>query len=221
MRMGYGLRIPMTISDLCDPARMALIVYDMQIGIVQQLPDGAEIIARVRTLIDAARDAGYPIFYTRHTSLPNRLAGIGALRRAMVWQRIDAPEETTPAFLADAAATQIVPELAPTPDDVVIDKITMSAFAGTSLDIAMRDKQLVGFAIVGIALEIGIGPTLTHGADLNYVPAVIADACGSGNEDARRWTLDLARFGGDTIVTSSDEILPLLRHASRSSPSIV
>lgn len=211
MRTGYGLRIPMTISDLCDPSLMALIVYDMQVGIVQQLPNGDEIVAKVKGVTEAARAAGYPIFYTRHTSLPNRVAGIGALRRAMVWQQTDSPEKTSPSFLASAAATQIVPELEPSEDDVVLDKVTMSAFAGTYLDLAMRDKGLVGFAIAGIALEIGIGPTLFHGADLNYVPALIADACGARDEKARDCVLELARFGGDAIMTNTEEILPLLR----------
>jgi nicotinamidase-related amidase len=211
MRTGYGLRIPMTISELCDPSLMALIVYDMQVGIVPQLPNGDEIVAKVKGVTAAARAAGYPIFYTRHTSLPNRVAGVGALRRAMIWQQTDSPEKTSSVFLASAAATQIVPELAPSEDDVILDKVTMSAFAGTCLDIAMRDKGLVGFAIVGIALEIGIGPTLFHGADLNYVPALITDACGARDEKARDCVLELARFGGEVIMTSSDEILPLLR----------
>ena len=38
----FGLTIPQTLEEVCDPARTALIVYDMQVGIVSQLSDGHE-----------------------------------------------------------------------------------------------------------------------------------------------------------------------------------
>ncbi len=41
---------------------MALLVYDMQVGIVSQLPDGAEITARVAEVLAAAREGGLPGF---------------------------------------------------------------------------------------------------------------------------------------------------------------
>jgi hypothetical protein len=47
MRRRSGLDIPETLEDTCDPATMALIVYDMRAG-------------------------GYPVFFTRHMSLPVR-----------------------------------------------------------------------------------------------------------------------------------------------------
>ena len=36
----FGLTIPQTLEEVCDPTRVALIIYDMQVGIVSQLPDG-------------------------------------------------------------------------------------------------------------------------------------------------------------------------------------
>jgi nicotinamidase-related amidase len=44
----------------------------------------------------------------------------------------------------------------------------MSAFEGPPLDIALRDCGIDTFAVVGIAIEIGIEPTVRHGADLGY-----------------------------------------------------
>jgi isochorismate hydrolase len=44
----YGLNVPRTLEEVCDPRRMALLVYDMQVGIVSQLPHGPEIVARLR-----------------------------------------------------------------------------------------------------------------------------------------------------------------------------
>ncbi len=44
MRRRFGLDIPAAIEDACDPAAMAVIVYDMQAGVLGQLPDGAETV---------------------------------------------------------------------------------------------------------------------------------------------------------------------------------
>jgi nicotinamidase-related amidase len=44
-----------------------------------------------------------------------------------------------------------VAELAPTPDELVLDKITMSAFEGTPLDIVLRDCGIDAFAVAGIS----------------------------------------------------------------------
>jgi nicotinamidase-related amidase len=57
-----------------------------------------------------------------------------------------------------------------------------------------------------VAIEIGIEPTVRHGADLGYAPVVVADACGAGNEAAGRRTLDSIRFIGDAFVTDTDTI---------------
>ena len=42
MQQAFELDIPQTLEDICDPRRLALIVYDMQIGIVKQIEDGQE-----------------------------------------------------------------------------------------------------------------------------------------------------------------------------------
>ena len=56
----------------------------------------------------------------------------------------------------------------------------MSAFEGTFLDVALRDLGVNSFAICGIATEIGIEPTVRHGADLGYIPVVVEVTSESG-----------------------------------------
>src|SRR3712207_4473146 len=115
--------------------------------------------------------------------------------------------------------TRIVPELKPLESEAVSDKIAMSAFEGTFLNTALRDLGIDCFAICGIATEIGIEPTVRHGADLGYVPVVVTDACGAGNEEEAARSLDLLRFAGDAILTDVATISGLLRRASSGSVS--
>src|SRR5215471_21162313 len=134
MRRGFGPDILETLEDACDPATMAVIVYDMQAGVLGQLPDGgAEAVDRVSQVLAAARAGGYPVFFTRHMSLPVRLMGRAQLRTAMAWQRVDGPEKVESWFLRDTPGFQIVADLAPRGDEAVFDKLALSAFAGTPL----------------------------------------------------------------------------------------
>ncbi|TVY99061.1 cysteine hydrolase [Trebonia kvetii] len=211
MRRHSGLDIPETIEDAGDPATMALIVYDMQAGVLRQLPDdGAEAVERVSRVLTAARAGGYPVFFTRHMSLPVRLMGTAQLRTAMSWQHVDSAEKVQSWFLRDAPGSEIVADLAPRDDEAVFDKLAMSAFAGTPLEMALRDLGVRSVAIVGVALEIGIAPTVSHAVDLGFIPVVVTDACGGRDHTAMQRVLDDFRFSGDALLTDIATITPLL-----------
>jgi nicotinamidase-related amidase len=216
MRRRLGLDIPDTIEDVCDPATTAVIVYDMQVGVVRQLPDGAETVDRVSRVLTAARAGGYPVFYTRHMSLPPRLMGTMQLRTAMTWKQVDDPEKVESWFLRDSPGFQIVPDLSPRADEAVFDKLAMSAFAGTPLEMALRDLGVRSFVIGGVALEIGIAPTVWHAVDLGLVPVVVTDACGGRDRQAMQRVIDSIRFSADALLTDIATITPLLaRDSSR------
>ena len=133
--------------------------------------------------------------------------GVFQLRTAMAWQRVNSPEEVNPWFLRDSPGFQIVPELTPLPTEGVFDKLAMSAFAGTWLDLALRDCGVNAFIIVGVATEIGIEPTVRHGTDLGYIPVFVTDACGGGNEEAATRSVESLKFMGDAIVTDTETTL--------------
>ena len=87
------------------------------------------------------------------------------------------------------------------PDEAVFAKIAMSAFEGTPLTVALRDCGILSIAVAGIAIEIGIEPTARHAADLGFIPVIIADACGAGDETAAQRSLESLRFAGDTMIS--------------------
>src|SRR5882672_11413805 len=188
------LSIPQRIEDLCDPSRTALLVYDMQAGIRSQIADGARVVARCATALSAARAAGMRVAFTRHLSAPKPWMGVTQYRTAMAWQHTDDPSAVRPWFLRDAPGSQIVPELEPTADELVFDKLAMSAFEGTPLAFALRDCGITGLAIAGIALEIGIEPTARHATDLGIIPIILQDACGAGERQAGERAMETLRF---------------------------
>ncbi|MFE9575134.1 cysteine hydrolase [Nocardia sp. NPDC006044] len=190
---------------------MALLIYDMQVGIVRQLPNGDDYVRACVQLRDAAREGGFRVVYTRHMSLPFAMAGVTQLRTALAWQHVDDIADIHPAFPPGSPQHQLVPELTPNDEEAVFDKITMSAFAGTPLDIALRDIGIQGFAVAGIAMEVGIEPTVRHGTDLGYLPIVVADACGAGHPAAAERSLAALEFAGGSLTTDVATLTKLLR----------
>jgi nicotinamidase-related amidase len=182
----------------------------MQVVILSQIKNADAVTRQVLKVLTAARSAGVRVFFSRHLSLPKELMGMSQFRMAMAWQRTDSPEQVKPWFLRDDPSFQIIPELAPRPTEGVFDKLTMSAFEGTWLDFALRDCGLNAFIIVGVATEIGIEPTIRHGADLGYIPVFVNDACGSGNAEAAQRSINNIKFIGDALITDTETVCSCL-----------
>jgi nicotinamidase-related amidase len=185
MQTAFGLNIPMTLEDVCRPEKMALLVYDMQVGIVQQLPDSIEFIRQVKQVVEVARSHHMRIFFSRHTTLPKELAGVSQIKGAMALQRASTIAEVQPNFLPDSVAHAIIPDLSLLASEVAFDKLMMSAFVGSYLDLALRDARIDAIAVVGAVLEFGIEPTIRNAADLGYSSVLINDACYSFSEQNR------------------------------------
>ncbi|WFB10632.1 cysteine hydrolase [Streptomyces sp. LX-29] len=200
-----GLAVPRSLQEACDPKRLALLVYDMQVGILGQIGDRDRVVDRTVEVVEAARAAGVRTFFLRHVTLPTALMGVSQLRMWRSWQRAERAADVLSPFPPDAPQTQLIPELRPTEHEAVLDKITMSAFEGTWLDIALRDCGITTVAVVGVATEIGIEPTVRHAADLGYLPVVITDACGAGDPEAGERSLATLRFAGDAFLTTTEE----------------
>jgi biuret amidohydrolase len=218
MQHHRNVPIPDTLADVCDPDRLALLVYDMQVGVISQLADGPQVTDRVQQVLESARRAGVRVFFTRFMTLPTELMGSFQLRTAMAWQRKDRVEDVVSPFLRDSPGFEVVPELAPLASEAIFDRLSMSAFEGTPLEFALRDAQVSAFAIVGVAIEVGIEPTVRHGADLGLVPVVVSDACGAGDHAAAKRSLDVLATAGDAILTDVSTFTGLLGRATKKEP---
>jgi nicotinamidase-related amidase len=97
MKCIHGLSVPTSLADLLDSARLALVVYDMQVGICSQIVGGATVIAAVERVLEATRAAGIRTVFTRHMSLPLELIGVMPYSHGMAaHRRSDESEAVVP-----------------------------------------------------------------------------------------------------------------------------
>ena len=160
-------------------ASTALLVMDVQRGIAARLDDGgAAVVARVAAAVEVARTAGLRVVFVRvgfrpgHPEVSPRNRAFAALRDA--------------GGLADEAATAIDPRAAPRPDEAVVTKRRVSAFAGSDLEVVLRAGAVEDLVLCGIATGGVVLSTLRAAADLDFGLTVLHDACADADDEVHR-----------------------------------
>jgi len=113
---------------------------------------------------------------------------------------------------------QIVDELAPEPDDVVIIKSRYSGFHGTNLDSVLRSRGIRNLLMVGIASNVCVESTLRDAYFNEYWPVLIADATmPAGSAEIHKAPIyNVKTFFG--WVASSEDVATVLREATKPRP---
>ncbi|MDI5968191.1 isochorismatase family cysteine hydrolase [Streptomyces sp. SL13] len=160
-------------------ATSALLVMDVQRSIVERFDRDGDYLPRLRGAIDAARAAGLPVihvavgFRTGHPEVSARNASFGRIA-------------TSGAFAEGDPGAAIHPDVAPRPEDVVVTKRRVSAFAGSDLDVVLRAGGIHGLVLTGIATSGVVLSTLRQAADLDFDLTVLADACLDDDPEVHR-----------------------------------
>jgi nicotinamidase-related amidase len=165
-------------------AKSALLVMDVQNGIVERVPDGSEaLLAALARVTTAARGAGVPVVYVR---VAFRAGGPEISRKNRSFSAIG----SAAGMEMDDPATQIHPAVAPGPDDVVVVKKRVSAFTGSDLDVVLRSLEVDSLVLTGIATSGVVLSTLRQAADLDYELTVLHDGCADADPEVHRVLLD-------------------------------
>jgi nicotinamidase-related amidase len=159
--------------------RQALLVMDMQVGIVERLGDDAVLLERVAEAAAAARASGVPVVYVRvafrdgYPEVSPRNRTFGALAGAG-------------GFTEQDGATQIHPAVEPHAGDLVVVKRRVSAFTGSDLAVVLSAAGVESLVLTGIATSGVVLSTLREAADRDYDLVVLADACADADPEVHR-----------------------------------
>ena len=179
-------------------ANHALLIMDVQRAIVDRFAEGADaLLDALGRAADAARSAGIPVVYVRIAFRPGapeisrRNRGFAALAGA-------------PGFGDEDEATEIHPQIAPRPGDIVVLKKRVSGFAGSDLDVVLRSLSADALVLSGIATSGVVLSTLRQAADLDYELTVLRDGCSDTDAEVHRVLLDKV-FPRQAAVLTVDE----------------
>ena len=148
----------------------ALLVMDVQRGIVDRFPSADGYLAGLAGAIGHARAAGIPVIYVvvgfraGYPEVSSRNKSFSAIAG-------------TGRFTAADPGAEIHPAVAPAADDVIVVKKRVSAFAGSDLDMVLRGLGADTLVLTGIATSGVVLSTVRQAADLDYRLTVLADGC--------------------------------------------
>jgi ureidoacrylate peracid hydrolase len=187
----------MTVPISIDAAKTVIIVCDMQndFGARGGMFDRARIditmiqraVGPTAKVLASARRAGVKIVYLKMGFRPD-LSDLGAsgsvnrvrhLEGFKVGQTIRAPDgRESRILIRDNWGTDIVPELNPQPDDVVVYKHRFSGFCETELDATLKRLEVKHLVFTGCTTSVCVESTIRDAMFRDYLPVLLADCTG-------------------------------------------
>ncbi len=206
--------------DSLDPARTALLVFDLLHGHVNKdAPTRARfepVIAQAGRLLDAMREAGCMVAYAHADHRADRATSAVILRDTDNRLRPIAPGQAAshqPLLTGGTAATRIIEEMRPRPEDYLIPKHRWSAFHGTYLDLALRTRGIQNLVLCGGSTDVGVASTAYAARDLDYQLVIASDACTSPEGDNHEQFMTRI-FPRMSRVRTVAQVLGMLRAAA-------
>lgn len=185
-------RPPFTI----DASSAVLLVVDLQNDFVrdgapQEVADARATLPIARSLIDACRAAGRPVIFTRYTAGPEVTHHAWFSPECGPEQRSCWPGTMRPYRDSDEAVDghDVVDELEPLDDELVVDKFGYGSFHNTMLDDALRARSVRQLWVIGTVTQICVEETVREGYRRGYEVVVAADAVSSFDDELHRATL--------------------------------
>ncbi len=120
-------------------AREALLVMDMQNGVVGRFGDLGAVLETVGSVVTAARAADVTVIYVR-IAFRDGSPEISPNNRTFSARARSGLSETDP-------STQIHPAVAAQPGDIIVTKRRLSAFAGSDLEVVLRDRAQAAYPV--------------------------------------------------------------------------
>jgi nicotinamidase-related amidase len=209
-RSFYYEAAPQPDDIVLVPAETALLVIDVQNTYLEPKPEPAEN-ARWQPFFDRMRE----------TVLPNCARLIGLCRQRgveVIYARIGCQKEDgrdrslsqkRPGFNnlllpRDRFDSQVVAELAPLRDEIVLTKTTDSALTGTNLRLLLHNMGIRHVVCVGIFTDQCVSSTVRSLADESFDVLVVEDCCAAATMDLHRHELEIINMIYCHVVTLDD-----------------
>ena len=188
-----------------DSRRTAVLVVDMlnefcKEGGAMVLPGYEALIAPQTQVIESARGAGAPVVFIVDTHRRN-------MRREREFAK------RTPHCIEGEWGCQVIDELAPGEDDIIVVKRRYSGFFNTDLDLTLEDMAIDTVIVMGVVTNICVRSTV-HDAFFHGYQVVVPEDCvaATGPREQESSLYDIATHFG--VVSDAAEVSAALAHGT-------
>lgn len=128
----------------------ALLLIDVQVGLVEECQVGDELLGRLAGLVGKARAAGTPVVFVQH-------------------------EEDFPTMRHGASGWQVHPAVAPLPGEATVRKATPDSFHATTLRRELDARGIGHLVVAGMQSDCCVDATCRRAIDEGYAVTLVAD----------------------------------------------
>jgi nicotinamidase-related amidase len=205
-----------------DPATTAFLTIDVQNTYLAR-PDRASLNADEQRRYDAwtpfhdrMRDTVIPNIASMHGEMRNR--GVDCLFARIAALKTDGRDRSLSQKLPGwnnlllpfrEAPSQIVPELQPVGDEIVVAKTTDSALTGTNLRLILSNMGIRTVICAGIFTDQCVSSTVRSLADESFHVIVLDDCCAAGSMELHDRELEIINMIYCHVM-NKDELLSLM-----------
>jgi nicotinamidase-related amidase len=179
----------------------ALLVMDVQNGIVERFGTGAGFTAPFEKAVGAARQHGIPVIFVR-VAFREGFPEVSSRNKS--FSAIASAGRSGSGMTITSASTQIHASIAPLETEPVVTKLRVSAFAGSDLEVLLRGMGIETLVLSGIATSGVVLSTVREAADKDYGLVVLKDACVDADPEVHRVLVDKV-FPRQADVMTVDE----------------
>jgi nicotinamidase-related amidase len=205
-----------------DWSKTALVIIDMQRDFLEPGGFGATLgndvtqlasaVGPCQAVLSAARSADILVVHTREGHLPDLSdAPIAKLQRGAPSLRIGDPGPMGRILIRGEPGHDIIQELAPLDEEIVIDKPGKGAFYATGLDELLQKYGVENLLVCGVTTEVCVNTTVREANDRGYRCVVLADCCASYFPEFHEMGLRMIKAQGGIFGWVSDSSAVLER----------
>lgn len=175
----------------------ALLVMDMQVAVIQRLPDYLAITASVAQALAVARARQIPVIFAVVNFRPG-------MPEVSPHNKLFAASKARAGTANMDELMKIDPAVAPLPGELIVAKRRVSAFSGSDLEMLLRAQGIQHLVLAGVATSGVVLSTLCEAADKDYQLTVLVNCCTDADAEAHRVLTEQVFPRQATVTTLAD-----------------